>query len=123
MLNKRIYTLAILLVLITAACATVNVKMTQQDAADWMLSIYNAQYDEYKTWFVPNDKGELVLKPGTPAKQVAILQKKKAIFKEVWPLLMTYAEYAKTGVVPPGVVISEVEARAVLLINNLVRAE
>jgi hypothetical protein len=128
---KRKVIFVLLAVAFLVGCATVNVQLTKQDLADWMLSIYNSQYADYKTWFVTDPatgdfkldaQGNAILKPGTPPAQVALLQKKKAIFKEVWPLILTYAEYAKTGTVPAGTVIGEVEARAVTLINDLIRA-
>jgi hypothetical protein len=109
-----------------------NVQLTKKDASLWMLDIYNAQYEEYKTWFVVDpatgkfavDKdGNAILKPGTPDKQITILQTKKKIFTEVWPLILIYAQYADTGEVPPGTLISTVEARAINLINELVRME
>lgn len=131
MLKRKMLFVFVVLCLV-AGCATVNVQMTKQDLADWMLSIYNSQYADYKTWFVIDPvtgvfkldaQGNAILKPGTPPAQVAILQKKKAVFKEVWPLILTYAEYAKTGTVPAGTVIGDVEARAVTLINDLIRAQ
>lgn len=129
---KRKFLPVCLLLVLLAGCATVDVQLTPKDAADWMLSIYNAQYDEYKSWFAwdaaTNDfkkdvNGNAIMKAGTPPAQVAILQKKKQIFKEVWPLILTYAEYAKTGTVPKGTVIGDVESRAVALINELVRTK
>src|SRR5512139_1860334 len=101
MLKRKMLFVFVALCLVVG-CATVNVQLTKQDLADWMLSIYNSQYADYKTWFVTDPvtgdfkvdaQGNAVLKPGTPPAQVTILQKKKAIFKEVWPLILTYAEY------------------------------
>ena len=124
MITKKKLLLCLLVPLLLVGCATVNVQLTPQDAADWMLSIYNAQYADYKTWFyIDPATGLEKLKPNTPEAQARILQQKKAIFKEVWPLILTYADYAKTGTVPVGTAIDQVEIRATQLINELIRVK
>jgi hypothetical protein len=85
-----------------------------------MNAIYNAQYADYKTWFVKDAQGNDVLKPGTPEAQRQVLIRKKQIFTELQPLLITYSEYARTGTVPTGTVIVDVEAKAVKLVNDLI---
>ena len=124
MITKKKLLLCLLIPLLLVGCATVNVQLTPQDASDWMLSIYNAQYADYKTWFyLDATTGLEKLKPNTPEAQARILQQKKAIFKEVWPLILTYADYAKTGTVPVGTAIDQVEIRATQLINELIRVK
>lgn len=105
---------------IPSLTTTGSIAISQKDTASWMNAIYNAQYADYLTWFVKDAQGKDVLKPNTPEAQRQVLIKKKAIFTELHPLLITYSEYVKTGVAPSGTVIATVEARAVQLVNDLI---
>ena len=119
-MRKKITVLAFVLVFLLTACATINIKMTDRDIASWMNSIYNAQYKDYLSWFNKDAQGNYVLKPNVPEAQKEVLRNKKEIFTKLHPLLITYSEYVKTGVVPTGVVIDDVAAQATKYINDLI---
>ena len=118
MRTKRCF--LVLCVLALLGC-TYNIKITQQDVATWANNIYNAQYDDYLSWFTKNAEGTLVLKPNVPTEQKAILVAKKKIFMELQPLLIVYSSYVETGAVPTGMIIGDVEARLVTLVNTLIK--
>ena len=127
-MRKTICIVPIVLFFMIAACATMNVNMTPKQISAMMNSVYSAQYEEYLTWFDvvgTDDKGDPIykIKPDTPQKQVEVLQIKKKIFKELHPLLNAYAQYAATGKAGEGVLISEVEARASALIQQLIKMD
>jgi hypothetical protein len=65
--------------------------MSDAEKATWMLSTYNDQYDAYQA-----DAGKLTLSEA----QKEYLRGKKRVLEEVYPLMMDYAEYVKTGKVP-----------------------
>lgn len=80
-------------------------EMSPQEKATWMLSIYSAQYDDYKLQ---------VVKPDLTDDQKNILREKKKILLEVDPLIDQYTGYVDTGILPT----MEIET---LIINNLDR--
>jgi hypothetical protein len=88
-----------------------------------MNNIYSEQYNEYLTWFdevetIGGTEKAYKLKPNVPQEQIEILQKKKKIFKEVWPLLKSYSAYAVGG--GRTQLISDAEKRATVLIQQLI---
>lgn len=125
---KKAVIVPILLLFVVASCATMNVNMTPKGTSAMMNNIYDAQYKEYLSWFNvvgTNEKGEPIykLKSDTPAKQIEVLKVKKKIFTELHPLLLAYSQYAATGEAGKGIVISEVEARASALIQELIKMD
>jgi hypothetical protein len=114
--------MVISIALVLLAACTYNVQITQKDTASWMNAIYNAQYADYLSWFEKDSAGVLVLKPGTPEAQRQVLADKKKVFTKLHPLLLIYSEYVNTGIVPAGVLISDVEAAAVTYINELIQS-
>jgi hypothetical protein len=120
-MKRKTTTIFAILAMVMLWGCTYNVNVTQRDVASWANSIYNAQYDDYFTWFEPNAEGKLVLKPGTPEKQKEVLMAKKLIFTELQPLLLIYSSYVESGTVPTGVIITDVEGRIVTLINDLIK--
>lgn len=124
-MKRVIFVIPIVLIFLVAACATMNVNVTPKQTSAMMNSVYSAQYAEYLTWFDivgKDDQGKPIYKqkPGIPAKQIEVLQIKKKIFSELHPLLNAYANYAATGKAGKGIVISEVEARASALVQQLI---
>jgi len=79
--------------------------MNPKEKATWGMSIYNAQYDDYKFQVARLDLDEA---------QKDVLREKKKVLTEVYPVLMLYNGYAESGVLPP----METE---VLMINLLTR--
>jgi hypothetical protein len=69
----------LLLMILPMGCATFDKTITNRDVASWANTIYNAQYDDYLTWFIKQDDGSYVLKPNTPEAQKDILVYKKKI--------------------------------------------
>ena len=103
-----------------AGCA--HQELTSKHTALWMNKTYNVEYSEYLSHFTVEDNG-YVLRPGTTEKQIEILKKKKTILTEVYPLIRIYTQYELDGYVPAGVIMTEVESRIMLLINQLIRVE
>lgn len=79
--------------------------MTSKEKATWMLSVYNAQYDDYKFQAARLDLDEV---------QKKLLRSKKEVFTEVYPLIMTYTGYVDSGVIP----VPELET---MIVTNLER--
>lgn len=77
--------------------------MEPKERVTWMLSIYNAQYEDYKTQAARTDLTEA---------QKEILREKKKVLTKVYPLIETYAEYVNVGTVPS----QELET---LIVSNL----
>lgn len=119
-MKRKTTTVFIILAVVMLWGCTYNLRITQRDVASWANSIYNAQYDDYLTWFTKNADGTYTLKSGTPDKQKEILVAKKVIFTELQPLLIIYSSYVETGVVPTGIIITDIETRIVRLINDLI---
>jgi hypothetical protein len=82
--------------------------------------MYNAQYNEYLTWFEKDAEGKYKTKDSVTEKQKEILRIKKRIFTELHPLLEAYSIYASTKSSPKGFDMDLVEDRIVELINRLV---
>ena len=120
-MKRKATTLFLFLCALMLVGCTFNIKITQRDVATWANNIYNAQYDDYLSWFEKNAEGKLVLKPNVPEEQKEILAAKKKIFMELQPLLIVYSSYVETGTVPTGTIIGDVEARLVTLVNNLIK--
>lgn len=66
-------------------------EMSGKEKATWMLSVYNAQYADYKVQAARTDLDE--------AKK-EILREKKKILTEVYPLIKIYVGLVDTGVLP-----------------------
>ena len=86
---------AILLSLMFVVSCAHNVKtmaeMNPMEKATWMLSVYNAQYEDYKFQAARVDLDE---------ERKAVLRIKKQILTEVYPLISVYAGYASSGIIP-----------------------
>ena len=112
--RKRIIALGIL-VLFIAGCATMSVnakpwaKQTPKERANFMLGIYNAQYD---------DTMRMATDPNTTVDQKAMVVRKKAILKKIRPLLSAYLIYVDQGMTPS----VDDEAALLNLINELATA-
>ena len=108
----------VLLIAVTfcCACSSLNIKKT----SIWMNSMYNAQYNEYLTWFEKDAEGKWKTRDSVTEEQKEILRVKKRIFTELHPLLEAYSIYASTSESPRGFNMDLVEDRIVLLINRLV---
>ena len=110
--------IALLIVLMFCfACSSMNLKKT----SSWMNSMYNAQYNEYLTWFEKDEEGNWKTRDTVTEKQKEILRIKKRIFVELHPLLDAYAIYASTSESPQGFDMRVIEARIIELINRLVQ--
>ena len=66
-------------------------EMTPMEKAVWMLSVYNAQYEDYKFQAARVDLDE---------ERKAVLRVKKKILTEVYPLISVYSGYAGSGIIP-----------------------
>lgn len=66
-------------------------EMTVKEQAIVWMSIYNAQYDDYKA---------TVKRGNLTENQKEILRVKKRVLTIAWDLLKTHAEYADTGQLP-----------------------
>lgn len=80
--------------------------MTPKEKATWMLSIYNAQYDDYLVQAARTDLTE---------EEKKILRSKKEIMTEVYPAIELYAGYANSGVLPG----DELETLIISRLNQL----
>jgi hypothetical protein len=111
-MRQRKVALFVLLAFIVAGCQTLNVnakpwaQQTPKERANFMLGIYNAQYDD--TMRMATDT------TATDA-QKAIVVKKKAVLKQIRPLLTTYLVMVDAGMRPT----PEDEAALLNLINQL----
>lgn len=98
-----------LIIIFMAGCATLSAvkpwaDRTPQEKAQAFMQFYNTQYQD--TMYLATK--------GTPAQKVIAAQK-KAILKELWPLIGLYDGYASSGI-PVG---PEVEPKIMELINRL----
>ena len=66
-------------------------EMNPKEKAVWMLSVYNAQYEDYKFQTARVDLNE---------DRKAVLRVKKQILTEVYPLISVYSGYAGSGIIP-----------------------
>ncbi len=113
MLRKR--SVLLVLAVLIAGCATMNVnakpwaQQTPKERANFMLGIYNAQYD---------DTMRLATSPLLSDAQKAMVVKKKAILKKMRPLLAAYLTYVDHGMAPS----VDDEAALLNLINELANA-
>ena len=117
MLNAKRATILLIVLMLCVSCSSLTVKKT----SIWMNSMYNAQYEEYKTWFEEDDTGTLKPRSSVTEQQKKILRIKKRIFTELHPLLEAYAIYASTSESPGGFDMDLVEDRIIELINRLVK--
>jgi len=120
-MKRKTTTMFMFLAIVMLWGCTYNVRLTNRDLAAWANNIYIAQYDDYLSWFERNADGKLVLKPDVPEKQKQVLIAKQDIFIDLHPLLMMYSSYVASGTVPTGVVIADVEARLIHLVNDLIQ--
>lgn len=130
MKRARLLFLPLLIIFLFACVHTPGVKMTHKDMVGWAWSIYNGQYEEYKRMVglggVPSSslddltetqkaKMKAAIAALSPEQKV-MLQGKKALFKELHPLLLTASKYVDTGKIPPG----EIETQINQLIDKLI---
>ena len=92
---NKIKGFAILLSLMFVVSCAGNIKtlneMNPKEKAVWMLSVYNAQYDDYKFQASRVDLDN---------ERKDVLRIKKQILTEVYPLIAVYAGYAGSGIIP-----------------------
>jgi len=92
---NKIRMVAILLSLMFVVSCAGNIKtlndMNPTEKAVWMLSVYNAQYEDYKFQAARVDLDE---------ERKAVLRIKKQILTEVYPLISVYSGYAGSGIIP-----------------------
>lgn len=81
-------------------------EMTPKEKATWMMNVYSAQAEDYKS---------MIKRPDLTNEQKAILRNKKDVAEKVWPLINTYRTYVNSGAVPT----REVEGEIIELINDL----
>ena len=111
MQRKRIIALGIL-ALFLAGCSTLSVnakpwaQQTPKERANFMLGIYNSQYD---------DTLRMATDPLSTDAQKAMVVKKKAILGQIRPLLTAYLVMVDAGMRPT----PEDEAALLNLINQL----
>lgn len=95
-MKRKLYIPIALMVLMAFAC-TANMTMkpwseqTPQDRLTWMLGIYNAQDRDYRAMAAMSNL--------TPA-QVSVLQNKKKIMTQVYPLIDAYRITVNQGGTP-----------------------
>ena len=111
-MNRKRSILLVLAIFIIAGCQTLNVnakpwaQQTPKERANFMLGVYNAQYD---------DTMRMATGPlSTPAQREMVV-KKKAILKQIRPLLTAYLVMVDAGMKPT----PEDEAALLNLINQL----
>ena len=111
MLRKRSVLLILAAVLI-AGCTTMSVnakpwaQQTPKERANFILGVYNAQYD---------DTMRMATDPLSTSAQKAIVVKKKAVLKQIRPILSLYILTVDQGMP----VSTEDEAALLALINQL----
>lgn len=115
-MKRKMNRVVLLSLIILVSCSQLTAKKT----SIWMNSMYNAQYNEYLTWFEKDSEGNWKTKDSVSEEQKNILRMKKRIFTELYPLIEAYAIYASTSQSPKGFDMSLVEDRIVELINRLV---
>lgn len=86
---------ALVAVLVVSACGIKDLKpiseMSPQEKATFFLSVYNKQYENYNI---------TVKRPDLTAAQVKVLEEKKKIMTEVYPMISLYAGYVNAGALP-----------------------
>lgn len=105
--------LVIILIAMFLGCATTGKSISQmspQEKATWMMSVYNAQYEDYKAVASMAD----TLTP--EAKD--ILRAKKDILESVWPMIKMYNGYIDTGAIPD----KELEDAIINQLNRLLQS-
>jgi hypothetical protein len=110
-MNRKLRFSILCLMLLAFAC-TANMTMkpwseqTPQDRLTWMLGIYNAQDRDYRA---------MAAMPNLTQAQKSVLQKKKAIMVQVYPLIDAYRLTVSQGGTP-----SQTTEQAILnLLNQL----
>ena len=92
---NKIRIIAILLSIFFVVSCMQNVKtfqdMNAMEKSTWMLSVYNAQFEDYKFQAARLDLDE---------ERKVVLRVKKQILTEVYPLISVYAGYASSGIIP-----------------------
>ena len=111
-MNRKRSILLVLAIFIIAGCQTLNVnakpwaQQTPKEKANFMLGVYNAQYD---------DTMRMASAPISTPAQKQIVVKKKAILTQIRPLLTVYLVMVDSGMKPT----PEDEAALLALINQL----
>jgi len=111
-MNRKRSILLVLAIFIVAGCQTLNVnakpwaQQTPKERANFMLGVYNAQYD---------DTMRMATDPLSTPAQKSIVVKKKAILTQIRPLLTVYLVMVDAGMTPT----PEDEAALLALINQL----
>jgi hypothetical protein len=94
-------------------------EMTSKEKVIVMYGTYNSQYNDYMRvmGYTKDDIGtwRQTSQPVLTASQLNILQKKKAILKQVYPLMSLYGSYVESGRVPS----PQVEREVFQLLDSL----
>lgn len=112
MKRARVLVVLLVAVAIVAGCATMSVnakpwaQQSPKERANFMLGIYNAQYD---------DTMRMATDPNATEGQKAMVAKKKAVLKQIRPLLSAYILIVDQGMSPS----ADEEAALLALINQL----
>jgi hypothetical protein len=96
-MKRKVYILAAVGILLCFAACTANMAMkpwseqTPKDRLVWMLGIYNAQDRDYRS---------MVAMPNLTAAQKSVLQNKKKVMTQVYPLIDAYRITVNQGGTP-----------------------
>jgi hypothetical protein len=110
-MRRKVYIPIVLLVILCFAC-TANMSLkpwseqTPKDRLVWMLGIYNAQDRDYRA---------MAAMPNLTPAQKQVLQSKKAIMTQVYPLIDAYRATVEKGGVPS----AQTEQAILNLLNQL----
>lgn len=135
--NLSVLVLVLAVVFLLAGCPDTNIKtpdeMTPKEKAAFFLSMYNKQFDGYLETVIdpglpPAERaslkesvknGEVLpaekFNPNLTDEQWDILETKKEIMTEVYPLISLYTSYAESGSVPS----AETEQQIIGLLDRL----
>jgi len=118
--RKSIFLICLVVMFFLSACSTMQTIQTPKEKAIWMFSIYNAQYSDYQTLtghVFDTEKNDWVKvsSPDLSEDQKKILNEKKKVLTEVYPLILLYDSYVSTNTVPS----EEVEQKIIGLLNSI----
>ena len=109
-MKKRItlYAFFLVVLVLLANCAGIKpiTDMTPKQKATFFMSVYNSQYDDYRSMAALTTLTE---------EQKQVMRAKKRIMTEVYPLITLYVSWVDSGAVPS----PEIELQIINLINQL----
>lgn len=107
---------ALLLLLFIVGCVTANIEMSHEKGFIWASNIYTAQYNLYLDRILKKDLPietkiavkadprlitQDMVRTDLTAAQKTLLADRKKIFTFVYPALMAWGQYVRTGMVDP----------------------